>query len=145
MNVKEVMIKKFPLIYVDEPLDKVLKILTSIPESSLPVINKRKQVIGEIDQHELLLLDIAKEELGEESLDFNKIKFLFKKKKHTVKDFMTKHELTISPNDNILDAAKLMYDEDLSTLPVVDKNNKLLGILTNISILKHYKKILNKR
>ncbi|MBI2661936.1 CBS domain-containing protein [Candidatus Woesearchaeota archaeon] len=145
MNIKEVMVKKFPLIYVNEPLDKVLKILISIPESSLPVINKKKQVIGEIDQHNLLLLDIAPEELGEESLDLNKVKLLFKKKKRTVKDFMTKHNFTLSLEDNILDAAKLMYDEDLSTLPVVDKNKRLLGILTDISILKHYKKILNKR
>lgn len=142
MKVKEVMVKKFPLIYVDEPLSKILKILTSIPESSLPVINKNKKVIGEIDQHALLLLDIAQDELGEESINLNNLKLLFKKKKRSVKDFMTEHNFTISPEDNIIDAAKLMYDEDLSTLPVVDKNNKLLGILTDISILKHYKKIL---
>jgi len=144
MKVKEVMVKKFSLIYANEPLDKVLKILISIPESSLPVINKNKKVIGEINQHELLLLDIAQEELGEESINIKNLKLLFKKKKRTVKDFMTEHNFTISSEDNIIDAAKLMYDEELSTLPVVDKNNKLLGILTDISILKHYKKILTK-
>lgn len=142
MKVKEVMVKKFPLIYADEPIHKALTLLISLPESSLPVINKKKQVIGEIDQHELLLLDIAKEELGEETINLKNLNLLFKKKKRTVRDYMTEHELTISPDDDLLEAAKLMYDEDLSTLPVVDKNNKLIGILTDITILKHYKKIL---
>jgi CBS domain-containing protein len=144
MQVKEVMDKKFPKLYAEESLDKAISILVKIPETALPVVDKKGKVIGEIDQHELLLLDIGKEKFEEEGFSLDKIKFLFNKKAKKVKDVMQKHEITLFPDANIIEAAKLMYDEDISTIPVVDKNDKLLGIITEVGILKHYKKILNR-
>lgn len=145
MKVKEVMDKNFPKLYANESLDRAISILTKIPESALPVVDKKGKVIGELDQHELLLLDLGKEEIEEGRFGFDKIKFLFTKKAKKVSDVMQKHEITLPPEADIMEAAKLMYDQDLSTISVVDKNNKLLGIITEVGILKHYKQILRQK
>lgn len=46
-----------------------------------------------------------------------------------VSEVMTKHPLTISPDDTVEEAALLMRDKHISGLPVV-KDDKLLGIVT---------------
>ncbi len=51
-----------------------------------------------------------------------------------VKEIMNKKPKTISPEDSIYDAAKLMNKHDINRLPVV-KNNKLVGIITRQDII----------
>ena len=95
MKVKEVMIKNYPKIYLNDPIDKVIQILTKVPESSLPVVDKKNRIIGEIDQHELLLLDVGKAEFGHEEFNLKRIKTLFKKSKKKVADFINQYDLIV--------------------------------------------------
>ncbi|MBT7402850.1 CBS domain-containing protein, partial [Candidatus Woesearchaeota archaeon] len=44
-------------------------------------------------------------------------------------------------DDELSDIIQIMYDKGISTIPIVDKRKKLLGILTDIAILRHYKQI----
>jgi Mg/Co/Ni transporter MgtE len=88
------------------------------------------------------LLDIGKKEFNDEDIGLGQLKLLTAKNAKTVKELMDRHEFTVSPDDDVLDAAKLLYDEEISTLPVIDKKGKLLGVLTDICILKHYKKLM---
>lgn len=53
-----------------------------------------------------------------------------------VRDIMTKDVLTVSPEDTIKTAAALMHDNQIGALPVVDGENKLLGILTESDIFR---------
>ena len=47
-----------------------------------------------------------------------------------VKDCMTRHPVMIDPNLSLLEARKVMVENEIGHLPVVDKNNNLLGLLT---------------
>jgi CBS domain-containing protein len=47
-----------------------------------------------------------------------------------VKDIMTTKIQTCSPSNAVEDAAKIMIEEDFSAIPIVDKTNKLLGLVT---------------
>ncbi len=141
MLVQQVMVKKFPKVYADEPIDTVIKTLVKVPESALPVVDRRGKFLGEISQHELLLLDVGAAEFESEEIDLRKIKSLFTKSKKYVKDFMNVHDLSVGPRDTVLKVAKIMYDEDLSMLPVVDMRGRVVGIITDIAILKKYKAI----
>lgn len=51
-----------------------------------------------------------------------------------VKEFMTSELITVKPHTNIEDAAKLIYQNKIGGLPVVDKG-KLVGIITETDIL----------
>lgn len=48
-----------------------------------------------------------------------------------VKDIMTKNPISIPLNYSVSKAYKLMLKEGFSQLPVVDKDNKLVGLITN--------------
>jgi CBS domain-containing protein len=51
-----------------------------------------------------------------------------------VKDVMTANPRTIAPSTSIQEAAKLMRDDDVGSLPIVE-NDKLVGILTDRDIV----------
>jgi CBS domain-containing protein len=52
------------------------------------------------------------------------------------KDVMTRHVITIAPDASILEALKLMLQNKISGLPVVDKNGNLAGIVTEGDFLR---------
>ena len=47
-----------------------------------------------------------------------------------VKDNMIKDPITLSPDQSVSEAVDLMSDNGLHRLPVVDENNKLIGLVT---------------
>ncbi len=54
----------------------------------------------------------------------------------TVDRVMTQHVITIDPDTSIIDAANLMLEHKISGLPVVDKQGKLVGIITESDIFR---------
>lgn len=53
-----------------------------------------------------------------------------------VRNWMTPNPITVSPDTPILDAQKLMNDNKIRRLPVVDKKGRILGIVTLRNILE---------
>jgi acetoin utilization protein AcuB len=53
-----------------------------------------------------------------------------------VRDIMTKDVKTLHPEDTIKAAATLMYDNRIGALPVVDHEDKLVGIITESDIFR---------
>src|SRR6516164_3745088 len=49
---------------------------------------------------------------------------------------MTKNVITVGPDSSIVDAAKLMLEQHVSGLPVLDKSGKLVGILSEGDFLR---------
>ena len=54
-----------------------------------------------------------------------------------VKDIMTKDVLVISPKDKVATAAELFIDQRFKTLPVVNLDNELKGVITAFDVIKH--------
>lgn len=53
-----------------------------------------------------------------------------------VKNVMSKNPITISPDSSVTDAKALMTKKNISKLPVLDKNNSLVGIITKKDLAK---------
>lgn len=53
-----------------------------------------------------------------------------------VKDLMNTHVIKISPKDKVGTAAELFADKRFKTLPVVNLNNELKGIVTAFDLIK---------
>lgn len=53
----------------------------------------------------------------------------------TVQEIMTRFPTTLGPDDSIHRAAQLMRDEDIGSVPVVDENGSLVGIVTDRDIV----------
>jgi len=54
----------------------------------------------------------------------------------TVGENMTSNPVTISGETTIPEAVKLMIERDVKRLPVIDKDNRLLGIVSRVDILR---------
>jgi CBS domain-containing protein len=54
----------------------------------------------------------------------------------TVERIMTHDVLTISPDTTVIEAAKIMLEQKVSGLPVVDSHQNLVGILTESDIFR---------
>ena len=48
-----------------------------------------------------------------------------------IRDWMTKNVIAATPDMSIMDAAKLMKDNKISRMPVVDKTDRVMGIITD--------------
>ena len=59
----------------------------------------------------------------------------FKGKRNTVKEKMIKNPISVSPDESIANARKIMKKRDISQIPVINKNGSILGIITEKSIL----------
>ena len=57
-------------------------------------------------------------------------------KKAKIKEIMNKVLITIEPDADVMDAVKTMTKYEIRRLPVVDKKNKLFGLLTINDILR---------
>jgi len=53
----------------------------------------------------------------------------------TARDIMTEDVVTIRPTASVRSAIELLLSEQISGLPVVDENNKLVGIVTEFALL----------
>lgn len=51
-------------------------------------------------------------------------------------DVMTRDVISIAPDATVLEAAKLMLDHRISGLPVIDRDGKLVGILSEADFLR---------
>ena len=57
------------------------------------------------------------------------------------KDIMTKEVITISPDTEIAQAAKMLLSNRINGLPVIDETGKLVGILCQSDLIIQQKNI----
>jgi CBS domain-containing protein len=53
----------------------------------------------------------------------------------TARDIMTEHLVTIRPTSSVRSAIERLLAEQISGLPVVDENERLVGIITEFALL----------
>jgi len=96
---------------------------------SLPVLEKGN-LVGIISDG-----DIKRSSASETtSLGIHELAYLIDKIK--VRDIMTKKVVTVSPTLTIDEVAEILLKNEISSVPVMDENKKVFGILTRTDILK---------
>jgi len=60
-------------------------------------------------------------------------------KNKTAKDIMTTEVIIANREDSIVSVAKLLIEEKIGGMPVVDENNKVVGIISETDIMKKEK------
>lgn len=60
-------------------------------------------------------------------------------KNKTAKDIMTSHVVIAHRGDTIVNVAKLLIKEKIGGMPVVDENNKVVGVISETDIMKKEK------
>lgn len=147
--VSDLMTKNVSFVYQDTSVIEAAQIMFTNGFEGLPVITKDNKVVGIVTEYELItkgnqmhlptLVKLMKEfslYRQDKSLIRDDLKKLVALK---VGDVMNKDPLVLAPAATIEDAAKVFAEHHrVNPIPVVDQNNRLMGILSRYDIIKLY-------
>ena len=127
--VKHWMTRDVVTISPDTPLPEAHRLMSEKQIRRLPIVDHNR-VVGIIT-----LGDVREAEPSDAtSLSIWEMNYLLAKQK--VDSLMTKNPLTITPEATISEAARLMLEQKVSGLPVLDQNEKLVGIITESDVFR---------
>jgi CBS domain-containing protein len=111
----------------EDEIDNVWRLMQGKAIAGLPVVKKEK-VIGMITQKDLL-------DSGSIRLSFEASKGQFKTPPKVLA-YMKTTVFSLKPENTLLDAAQLMIKKDIGRIPIIDAENKLIGIIDREDIVK---------
>lgn len=132
MFVKDHMTKNPETITKDVSLLKATEIMGKGGFHRLPVVDEDGRLIG------LVTGGLVEEKSGANSTSLSIYELNYLLNRTHVEDIMIRDVKTISPDDFLEEASGLMADNDISVLPVVDKENKVVGIITDRDIYRAF-------
>lgn len=118
--VKEIMSKP-PITISEDKTAKDAGILMKKVRKGLLVVVRGKKPVGVVSDTDLIMQVISKDK---------------KASKVKIKDIMTAPFISINPNNNITEAVEKMKANNIHRLPVVNKNGKLLGVISLTDIAR---------
>ncbi|MEA5501215.1 CBS domain-containing protein [Limnoraphis robusta] len=145
-TVADVMTSKPILAKPDMPLKEAIQILAEHQISGLPVVNDAGKLVGIISE-----TDIIWQESGVtpppyitilDSVIYLENPSRYEKELHkalgqTVEEVMTTGQIaTITPNQSLSEAARLLNEKRVHQLPVLDEGGNVIGILTCGDIIR---------
>jgi CBS domain-containing protein len=149
-KVKDVMVKDVVTFKRNDPIHYVAWALRAKRISGAPVVEDKK-VIGVVSERDIMRLieehDIKVNLLFPSPLDvlelplkikheLDEIAALIKETAATaVEEIMTKKVITVSATETVAEAAKIMGENRINRLPVVDKKSNLIGLITRGDVI----------
>ncbi len=113
--------------------------------SGLPVVDADGRLLGVVSEEDLILQD-AELHFPHYVQIFDSVIFLESVHKFEerfrkafaarVKDVMSTDPVTVAPDATLRDVATIMADKDVNRVPVVDEDNRLLGIIARGDVLR---------
>ncbi|MGE5895033.1 MAG: CBS domain-containing protein [bacterium] len=138
MPIKEVMTTHVISVRKYDDISHVIEKVSELNIGGLPVVDKENRVVGIISEADILsamglekehtFRNILKQLLGE-TLPERKLGDI-------VGDIMTTPVVTVRSDDDISMAAQAMHEKRIRRLPVVDADNRLVGIISRRDIIR---------
>ncbi|GAB5409412.1 MAG: CBS domain-containing protein [Balneolaceae bacterium] len=119
---KDFMTKKLITFSPEQPLHEIIQILIKNKISGGPVIDKKGTLIGVISEGDCLK-EVVKGKYNNSPQMMG-----------VVKDYMTADPVTVGPNENIFEIARLFLKLRLRRFPVLD-NGKLVGQISQMDVM----------
>jgi CBS domain-containing protein len=139
--VKDVMTAQVFSVRKDTPFGQLADRLRQYRVSAFPVLDEAGQVTGVVSESDLLAkLALGGGEDGTPGMIAGLLHQhqVEKARAVTAGELMTSPAATISPDDTLEAAARLMYVRRVKRLPVVDESNHLIGIVSRADVLAFY-------
>jgi len=146
MHIKDVMTTDVVTVSTDDPVEKCAKLLQENDISGLPVVDKEGRVVGMITEGDLIRRASRIEAPGYLEI-LGGLIYLGSPKKFVDElqramaleagKMMSGEVVSIRPDQSLESAATLMVKHNINRLPVVDDEEKLVGIVSRRDIMKH--------
>lgn len=115
MKVKDCMCHEVACLTPESTVEDCAKLMCNKHVGCIPICDENKTVVGLVTDRDVILRSIACDK------DI---------KTTPISDIMTCQVCSCGPEEEIDDAEKKMSNEQIRRLPVVDQNNKIIGIIT---------------
>jgi len=117
---------------IDEPFSRVWDILREKKIRHLPVVDPDGKIKGMITQRDLYRTVAPKKSVEEDGLFYNKEDL----DKYILRHVMSKEIFSLSPYDTLGFVINAMVTKKFGCLPVMDTEGYLVGIITQIDVLR---------
>jgi len=140
-------------VYKETPINIVMEIINITNENALPVLDENRKVIGIISDGDIFKLSQIKEEIEESNMGIgdDEDQWTWEGIRDTVRMYhstsevslpmdpvervMVKDVKTATKKTPICDVAKSMVKHDISHIPLVNSEDRLTGMITDIDLL----------
>lgn len=125
-------IMRFPVrtLSQDAPFQEARDLFRQSRFRHVPIVNATGDLVGIISDRDVLREAAAMNENVQ-----NWLREVVQEGK-TIKDFMIKRVLAATPRSEIRLIAKVMFEERIGSMPVIDDDGRLVGIITRSDILR---------
>lgn len=142
MKISELMVKDLTSVEADDTIRMLVETLESSETSSIPVTDEESRLVGIISERDVLAAAVPKymELLHSASFMPNIDQLtggLNRIADDPVKQHMSIRVISVRSEAEDLQAADLMLRHKLRLLPVVDGDNRLVGIVRRVDLFRH--------
>lgn len=130
MLIRDWMTKDVVTVTPETTMMKASKILKDNNFRRLPVVDDKGVLLGIVSDRDIKEASPSKAT----TLDIHEVYYLLSEIK--VKDIMTKVVASLKPTDTVERAALIMTEKTIGGMPVVDDDNKVVGIVTDSDLFK---------
>jgi CBS domain-containing protein len=122
------------------PYKEIVQVLDRFRVSAVPVIDSRRRVIGVVSEADLMARVEFADDASQAPLFERRRRRMARGKAagDTARELMSAPAVTIGPEASIMTAARLMDDERVKRLPVVNESGVLIGIVARRDLLQAY-------
>ncbi|HEY7602929.1 MAG TPA: CBS domain-containing protein [Gaiellaceae bacterium] len=141
MKVKDLMTTDVLTVETGTPLKDAAMLLARHRISGLPVVDDEQRVLGVLSEGDILYKETEtpdRPSFLERMLTGGNGTFELKLAARTVGEAMSAPALTIGPRRPVTEAATRMIEEGVNRLPVVDHNERLMGIITRADLVRAF-------
>jgi acetoin utilization protein AcuB len=138
MLVHERMSRNPYTIVAETPVEEALKRMREFHVRRFPVVNSAGKLVGIVAERDLLYASPS----PATSLSIYELHYLLSKL--TVAEVMTKDIVTVAEDTPVEDAARIMTDRKIGSLPVV-RDGQMVGIITETDLFKLFLELLGAR
>ena len=137
IRVKDCMSRSAATIHSDALVRGAIDMMKKRRIRHLPVVDREDHLVGIVtdrDLRQVVFDPVVEDRLGELAKRLATM---------TVRDVMTWGVVTVNPDSDIRHAARLMREQRIGSLPVVD-GDRVVGMLTETDVLRVFQDVLDK-
>jgi len=139
MLVKDIMTKGIITIAPEASLKEAGELFKQKRISGLPVMDSKGKVIGIVTITDMMrilgqIYELKESEKVHTDMQLSKM-YEEEKSKAKVQSIMSKNVLVLNEDDSIEAVMKLMFQNNIHTIPVADKSEKIIGVIGRRDII----------
>ena len=139
-NAEDVMTREVIFVEKDTPTEEIAHIMAARGISGVPVVDNDRKVVGIISEADFLFQMGSKDTLSFmeviASCLENKGCTALAIKKQKAEDLMSSPAISVQPDIAVTEIASIMREKNINRVPVVDREGKLIGIVSRDDIVQ---------